>query len=794
MITAFIKKDDFSRKNREYIFTLNMCNTSHLAYLNRILKSFKITFAGRVQGVGFRPFIYNLALNYNFKGEIVNNQLGVIIYLNGSKKIAEKFIGEVLSSPPKLAIITSYDIEEIPNKIFTDFKIKISETSSNTNIPLTPDFALCAGCKIDVDNPNNRRHNYAFTTCVNCGPRYSITKNFPFERHNTSLAEFMMCKECRAEYEDQKNRRFHSQTNSCEKCGIELRLITSNGKEIIASQSQILDETAIAIKAGKIVAIKNTNGYLLCADAKNSSVIQTLRNRKKRAKKPLALMYPNFENIQNDFKISEEEEIALKSEVAAIVLIDSSKYKGKIAVDDVAPGLQQLGVMLPASALMHLLLKKIGRPIVATSGNINGSPIIANNEEAIRLLKDVADLFLQHDLTIEFPQDDSVVKFSNHQQIIMRRSRGLAPNIFEDKIIKNKVSVLAMGAQLKSTLTYLPNKNIYVSEYFGNLDNYDVVNRFRSTLNKYKTIFGNTIQKILVDKHPNYQSTIIGKELQDESGASLIEIQHHKAHFCSVMAEHNLFDQNQKVLGVIWDGTGFGDDGNIWGGEFFVYYDGIITRKNNFENFNWIAADKMAREPRLSLLCLLNRSTQINIKDKFSDVEWKVYEKLLENNTLKTSSVGRLFDAVACILGLSDICDYEGEAAMLLENLASKYNSSDYLDFLYNTKYSQVPTAQITQQVITCLKEGLAKERIAMSFIYTLAKIIINQAKKLNTKIIACSGGVFQNTLLVKCLQELTLNTDYKIKINRKLSCNDENISLGQLYYYLKISENKEGI
>lgn len=753
-------------------------------------KTFKIQIGGRVQGVGFRPFVFNLAKQDNSVGSVSNNANGVIIYINSTKEKATLFLNKILKEKPEVSIITNHFVEEVSFIKYDEFKIIPSESEEKINIPLTPDFAVCNNCKEEIKDSSNRRFNYAFTTCVHCGPRYAITTKFPFERANTTLSNFEMCSDCDEEYTNPENKRFHSQTNSCSLCGITLKLVDQFGKSIELDQQEIIQKVAQYISEGKIIAIKNTNGYLLCCDATNSKAIQNLRDRKQRPNKPFAVLYPTIEVIKADFEITKNEETSLQSSVAPIVILENSKST-IINTKTIAPNLNQTGVMLPSSSLLELVLQELQKPIIATSGNMHGSPIISVEKEAQEQLKNVADYFVHHDLKIEFPQDDSVVKFVEEQQLILRRSRGFAPNYLEIET-KNTEPILAMGAHLKSTFAFVPNQHIYVSQYFGNLDSFEVSERYKSTLQKYQNLFNAKPKTILVDKHPQYQSTILGKELSQENNTKLIEIQHHKAHFASVLGEHNLYDSKEKILGVVWDGTGLGNDNNIWGGEFFIYQNQKIIRTNHFEYFNWIANDKMAKEPRLSLFSLLNDDKRNLIKDKFSESEWKIYSKTLENNTLKTSSVGRLFDAVASALDIIDVNSYEAEAAMLLENCANSYKNDDYIDFLETKNYNTIPSELLIQIVIKMYKlDGISKVYIAASFIYTLAKLIVNEALKNAIKTIACSGGVFQNSVLVSFLSNISKEEKINLKFNRKLSPNDENISFGQLMYYNNIIKLK---
>ncbi|MDH7912808.1 carbamoyltransferase HypF [Winogradskyella sp. SYSU M77433] len=748
-------------------------------------KTFKIQIKGRVQGVGFRPFVFNLAKEHQLNGSVSNNEEGVIIYCNTSEEKATQFLEQILLNKPEIAVITAHSTDEVPLIKFDDFSIVITKTSAQINLPLTPDFAICENCKAEISDSGNRRYNYAFTTCVHCGPRYAITQKFPFERAHTSLTEFDMCSTCLEEYTNPTNRRFHSQTNSCKSCGIQLQLVTNLGETIAINQLECIEKSAKRLIEGNILAIKNTNGYVLCCDASNPEAIKKLRKRKKRPNKPFAVLYPSMESIKKDFNVSNYEANALKSRVAPIVILQNTKHT-RISVDTIAPKFRQTGVMLPSSALLELIIKKLGIPIVATSGNIHGSPIISNDNDAHKQLNEVADYFLHHNLDIQFPQDDSVVTFAESSQLILRRSRGLAPN-YINTTINSKKPILAMGGHLKSTFTFVPNAQTYVSQYFGNLDNYEVLKRYQATIEDYVALFETKPKTILIDKHTQYQSSILGKELALEWNADIQEIQHHKAHFASVLGENNLFASEEKILGIVWDGTGLGDDNHIWGGEFFTYQGNKIERLTHFEYYDWLANDKMAKEPRLALFSLLDSEHRSFIKDKFSETEWNIYSSMIKTNTLKTSSVGRLFDAVASALDLVDLNTFEAEAAMQLETCAKSYSKSYYIDFLYKKNYGKIPSNHIVQSIVKAYNEGFCKERLAYSFIYTLAKCILNVAKTNEIKTVACSGGVFQNSLLVFMLNQMTKKENINLKLNCKLSANDENISFGQLMYHQHI-------
>jgi hydrogenase maturation protein HypF len=717
-------------------------------------RTFEIIISGQVQGVGFRPFVYGLAKQLQLKGSVSNNQDGVLIRINTSEEKAHEFLLAILSGAPEISFIQNHNVSEIAFSPYEDFQIVPSEKNHQINIPLTPDFAICESCKSEIRDVGNRRFGYAFTTCTNCGPRYSVTTMFPFERPNTTVSEFDMCLKCQTEYTNPEDRRFHSQTNSCSDCGIKLQLVDTDGREFNETQNNIIKKAAALIANGSILAIKNTNGYLLCCDANNKQAIQRLREKKRRPSKPFALLYPSIEKIKQDFEVSIPEEKALTSAIAPIVILNPKESISDLELESIAPRLHQLGIMLPSSSLLILLMDELKIPIIATSGNIHSSPIISKKEEAVEKLIGVADYFLHHDLEISFPQDDSVVRFGGEHQITLRRSRGLAPNYMGNTSMKNQ-KVLAMGAHLKSTFTFTPNSHTYVSPYFGNLDSYDVSERFQESITKYTALFETEPEVVLVDFHPQYQSNIIGSQLATNWNAKLVSIQHHKAHFASVLGEHNLFESEEKILGVVWDGTGFGEDNSIWGGEFFSYHKNEMERLTHFEYVDWIAADKMAKEPRLSLLSVLPETDRHIAKGKFSESEWKIYNKMLEKNSLKTSSVGRLFDAVASLLLNIDSTSYEGEAAMLLENEASNYQDESYINFLSGNAYQVIPTKTIIKGIHKAIEQGLPTAQIANSFIHTLSLVIINMANQNNYNYVVCSGGVFQNAILVKKLLEM---------------------------------------
>jgi len=748
-------------------------------------KSYKIIITGQVQGVGFRPYVFVMAQKHNLKGTVSNNEEGVIIFITGVVEKVGLFYKNLIENPPKVSKINTHSIVEIEMNRFDDFQIVPSQKNSTLNLQLTPDFAICDDCKNEISDANNRRYNYPFTTCVNCGPRWAITNTFPFERNHTSIDKFEMCDACKIEYTNPLDRRFHSQTNSCGSCGVRIELTDNKNVKINISKTEIFKKIASLLKEGNIIAIKNTSGYLLCCDASNKQVIQRLRIKKNRPQKPFAILYPSLKILEHHLDVNQKQKEALTSSERPIVIIPKTNFKGNLALAELAPNLNQLGVMLPYSGILQLLANELMMPIVATSGNLHGSPIISNNEESVEVLQNIADYFLHHNLKITNPQDDSVVKFSKkfNYEVLFRRSRGYAPNYF-NAAIKTELKIMAMGAHLKSTIAFLPNDYLYISQYLGSLDNFEVYNRFAETATNFIRLFEQTPDVILTDKHPIYNSSLYGKELSKKLKTKLFEVQHHKAHFASVIGEHNLFDNVDPILGVVWDGTGYGDDGQIWGGEFFTYQSKKIERISHFEYFDWLAGDKMAKEPRLSLFSLADFQKELVLTEKFSKKELTIYQTLKKRNKFKTSSVGRLFDAVTSLLGICNINTYEGEAAILLENQIINYDLKTCKTYCTVLEGNRIPTKLLLSNLYSDLKKGVKKKTIIINFLYTLTTLVFQIAKNKKINKIAFSGGVFQNTVLVDMLKEIG-GKEYKLFFNRNLAPNDENISYGQIMYYL---------
>jgi hydrogenase maturation protein HypF len=746
-----------------------------------------ISLNGLVQGVGFRPFVYQLAVEMGIEGEVNNGSEGVRIWFNAKPETAQRFYQKILSDTPKLSKITFSNFQITDYQSFKGFQIIQSDSSQKVSLLLTPDFAMCQDCRSELKDQQNRRFSYPFITCSQCGPRYSIITKLPYDRPRTTMQEFVMCKVCEAEYNNPSDRRFYAQTNSCEVCGPRLGWYKiEHGKAKNYSElndnNWVLSRIKEALDSGKILSIKGIGGYLLMCDATNDKVVETLRARKHRPTKPFAVLYPNLKMIQEDTFVSEFEASELQSEIAPIVLLKQRKKEFRRVAKSVNPNLNRLGVMLPYSPLLEIIANNFGKPLVATSGNISGNPIVFEDEKALIDLAHIADFMVTNNRKIVVPQDDSVVCFTKkyNQKIIIRRSRGELLNLNTDK--KSERNFISFGASLKSSFSIQIAKNLYVSQYLGDLESYETQENFQHTLNHFFKIFNFSFENSILfcDSHEGYFSTQLANFFAEKYKIPLQKIQHHEAHFSAVLAENGILKNKENVLGVIWDGTGYGTDGNMWGGEFFNH-----NQRFHFEYFDAILGDKMPREPRISALCLTHDLVGFEeiTKSKFTQQEWKIYQKILSNNTLKTSSVGRIFDAVASLLGLSETQTFEGEAAMQLEELAENYFQEygyNFSESYLNESLKNVPTKLIIVGILMDIQAQKSKEFIAAKFHYSLIKSVEIIAKQLNIKQIAFSGGVFQNTVLVDLLIH-HLAENFELFFHKNLSPNDENISYGQM-------------
>lgn len=752
------------------------------------MKTYHIHIGGLVQGVGFRPHVYKIAMQTGLGGWVSNTRDGVHIEINADDQTALQFYERIIQQPPANAVITAYSINEVAAQSFSSFSVLQNETDCKPDLLLTPDFAICDACRHEIAHPRNRRYRYPFTTCLHCGPRYSIVKALPYERYHTTMSHLQMCEVCGDEYNNVCDRRHYSQTNSCHKCSIPMHLFSAAGKIISHQPEEILTNCKQYLDEGNIIAVKGIGGYLLLCDATNESAVQQLRSRKHRPARPFALLYASIENASKDVHISEYEEAALKDKTAPIVLCRlKAIQQNEICTSVIAPGLDKIGIMLPCAPLLQLLANDFGKPLIATSGNISGSPIVYKDDDAIEKLSGIADFIITYDREIVVPQDDSVLQLTEKgEKIILRRSRGLAPNYFPNPFQATDECILATGGELKSAFAIQERHRLYISQFLGNQESLASQEAFTHTSDHLFDLLQVRPSVILADKHPGYFVSQRANAQSLENNLPLFLVQHHEAHFGAVLAENNLLNTKEPVLGVIWDGAGYGDDQQVWGGEFFVFEEGEINRTIHFDYFPQLLGDKMSREPRLSALSLLKQlpAKQSVLEPYFSVTEWQYYQQLIKQPaTLLTSSVGRLLDAVACILGICPINTYEGEAAMKLEAVARSYRGemTDY--YPLPVKNNRVELLLLFQDMMHDKEAGMPVDQVAAKVFYSLALTVGRMSDYLGIDKIAFSGGVFQNAFLTNMIDSLYAGKKQLYR-HKQLSSNDECIGFGQLACY----------
>lgn len=726
--------------------------------------TYDISITGIVQGVGFRPFVYQLAHELGLKGNVSNDGHGVHILVNAEQDILSTFVQMLKRQKPAQAIIQDIRWKETEPTLFEDFTIVASQRGKSSP-DLSPDFGICPSCVSEMQDPNNRRYGYPYITCTDCGPRTSVITDLPYDRANTSMQKYTMCADCLEEYHNPKDRRFHSQSNSCPKCGIKNTLYDAEGTIEKDNPFEIIKSN---ILEGKIVAVKSTAGFILLCDAQNKDAIQKLRLRKQRPHKPLAVLMRDIDMVQDYANPSEKEKALLTSSTRPIVIIDTEH----ILTQYVSGKFNSLGIMLPSNGVLYCISNALQKSLVATSANISSSPIIYRDNEDLLSL---ADMVLTDDLPIVNPQDDSLYRVSkrHHQPILLRKGRGVNINFKTDM----NTPLVGAGAELKGSFAINKDGKLCLSQYLGKMTDMDNQNRYFQVKNHYKSLFKISSDDSIVDKHPQYS---ISQNYEPTDS-----VQHHEAHFASVLQEHHLWDE--KVLGVVWDGIGYGDDGNIWGGEFFIC-DKQIERIGHIAYYPWILGNKMSKECRISALALTSMIGKTEmVKSHFSDTEWKLYHRQIEQSNTLSSSMGRIFDAVSCMVLGIDKNLFEGYGAMMLEQVAQSYYDQNKAA-LQLSDVTSIPQEQtlksIIQEVINDIEKNEEQGFIALKFHKTLALLIRRKAEKENIKNIAFSGGVFQNRLLVDLIID-ECNDQFNLYFNERIPPNDENIALGQVTHYL---------
>lgn len=741
------------------------------------IQKLKVEVEGNVQGVGFRPFVYRIAKSLSLKGFVKNTTRGVLIEVEGEKKNLESFLKKLKEQKPPLASYHFLNFYFLDPEGFEKFEILKSDERGEIVSSVLPDIAICNECLMEIFNKKDRRYLYAFTNCTNCGPRFSIIEKVPYDRKNTTMKVFKMCKECEKEYVNPENRRFHAQPNACPLCGPEVYLKDEN-KNIIAKGFNAIQKSAKFINKGYIIALKGLGGYQLLCSALDDNAIKNLRKRKKREEKPFALMFPDMESLKEYVYVDQISEVILKSPASPILLL---KKKNKKVSRYVAPLNPFLGVMIPYTPLHHILMMELRIPVVCTSGNITDEPIAFEDEIAFKKLKGIADYFLTHTRPIKRYVDDSVVRVILGKEYIIRRARGYAPSPFVFN--KSLPPILAVGAHLKNTIAISKGKKIFVSQHIGDLEKEESYKGFIKTIEDFKELFEFEPEYIAHDAHPEYLSTKYAKQMDKP----LIPVYHHHAHIVSCMVDNEIDD---KVLGISWDGTGYGKDGKIWGGEFLICDYKDFERAGTFREFKLIGGDRAIKEPRRSALGVLyeifgDKAFEMNLKPlkSLNEKESRNFKIMFEKNinTFWTTSSGRLFDGVSSIIGIKQKISYEGQAAMLLEWIADE-KIDEFYDFEIKEKDGVLifDWEPMIKEIIEDLKKGIKKEIISSKFHNTLVEVIYRVAKKIKIKKIFLSGGVFQNRILTERTYK-KLSKEFNVYTHQRIPTNDNGISPGQI-------------
>jgi hydrogenase maturation protein HypF len=768
------------------------------------MQGLRVHISGIVQGVGFRPFVYNLATRLNLKGWVINTSAGVDIHIEGSQETLNSFIEKLSSEKPPLAAIDEIKIKEVPLENFTTFNIQHSTAIEGAFQPISSDVSICDDCLRELFDPTDRRFRYPFINCTNCGPRFTIIKDIPYDRPKTTMAGFALCPDCKKEYTDPTNRRFHAQPVACPVCGPKVWL--ENGSNVESQKSLDGDEAIVQaqklLTAGKIIAIKGLGGFHLACDATNATAVTELRNRKLRVDKPFALMMPDLETVEQHCFVSEAERELLLSTARPIVLL-KRKPESNIA-REVAPAQDWLGVMLPYTPLHYLLFANPDLrlstfdlpPLVMTSGNLSEEPIAIGNDEARERLASLADAFLFHDRDIHIRCDDSVVRVFNpsglrtthHAPITtypLRRSRGYSP--FPVKLPFKVPQILATGSELKNTFC-ITNKNYaFLSHHIGDMENYETLKSFEQGVEHFERLFRVKPVAIACDLHPNYLATRYALERAQRENLPTFNIQHHHAHIAACMAEHGL-DGSRPVIGLAFDGTGYGDDGAIWGGEVLVADYRGYQRVGQLEYFPLPGGDAAIKKPARTALALL-WSLRLDWDDRLESVkEFCADDRTLlrtqlekKINTPLTSSMGRLFDAAAALAGVRQSVNYEAQAAIEFEALADPLEGGKYL---FKWGQAKVQVRGAIESLTADALSGVPVPKISARFHNGLAEvcrvICLDVREKFSINEVALSGGVWQNITLLGRSLSLLRASGFRVYIHQQVPTNDGGLSLGQ--------------
>ncbi len=742
----------------------------------------KVVVLGAVQGVGFRPFVYRLAKEFHLQGWVLNSSQGVFIEAEGEPADLRRFLLRLGSERPPRAVIQSLESSFLDSLGYDRFEIRESEESGAKSAFILPDIATCADCLREIFDPDNRRFHYPFTNCTNCGPRFSIIESLPYDRANTSMKNFTMCAECAAEYADPNDRRFHAEPIACPRCGPQLQWWDSLGAKLAVQDAALL-QAAEVIRAGKIVALKGIGGFQLIVDARSNDAVRRLRDQKHREEKPFAVMFPSIAEVKKSCDVSELEERLLLSAESPIVLLQRRALEG--IAESVAPRNPHLGAMLPYTPLHHLLMRELNFPVIATSGNLSDEPICIDEYDALKRLHGIADFFLVHDRPIVRQIDDSILRMISGRESVMRRARGYAPlpiTLNSKSGASTSECILALGAHLKNTVALSIGTNIFVSQHIGDLSTQPAYEAFTRVASDLPRLYDVTPNIVAHDLHPEYLSTKYAPQFATRT----VAIQHHWAHVAACMAENEI---EPPALGVAWDGTGFGSDGNIWGGEFFRVGKNSCERIAHFRQFRLPGGDAAVKEPRRSALGILHEilGEQVwenrGLTSHFFGEELQPLRTMLTKNinSPRTSSVGRLFDGVAALLGLRTRSSFEGQAAMELE-----FAVQTGVAQAYHFELSAGPPLVVDWEAAILglqrdQENGESLGRISAKFHNMLAETIVAVAEKIGESKVVLSGGCFQNRYLTERTIHRLLAKNFRPYWHQRIPPNDGGISLGQV-------------
>jgi hydrogenase maturation protein HypF len=750
-----------------------------------------VRFSGIVQGVGFRPHVYRSARRFNLKGSVRNTNTGVLIEIDGRPNDIEHFFEDLRLHPPVLAEIHQSSLDYCPPHGYEEFSIAKSSGQPEGFTPLSPDIATCSDCLEDIFDHKNRRYMYPFTNCTNCGPRFTIIMDIPYDRKNTTMSGFEMCPQCAEEYDDPLDRRYHAQPNACPECGPKLTLLSSNGEKISGDP---VKETIRLLRQGSIVAVKGLGGFHLAAVPQDDSAVVRLRKRKRRPGKPFALMVRDPGVAQKYCNLGEDARQLLVSMERPIVLCEK-RTDAPYFSDEVAPDTNHLGLMLPYTPLHHMLFHNGPEILIMTSANISEEPLVYTNRDALKEVANIADAFLLHDREIQRPCDDSLLFPVHGAAFFLRRSRGFVPRAID--IGAQEGQLFAAGASEKNTFCVLKNGKAYVSHHIGDLENEKSVDAYRAGVRDFLRMFRVNPAVVACDLHPDYVSTRIAEQLAGEWNVPLVRIQHHHAHIASVLAE---YQHEERVIGVALDGTGYGADGTVWGGEFIIADRETYERAGHFACVPMPGGDKSILETdRMAISYLKNAYGSLDnvpslpfLHDQ-EPARLRLIEELIEAGTGRdsahlncplTSSCGRLFDAVSALLGLCVKPAYDAQGAILLETAAGDFDTLETSYTFLIDRDGVVDFQEMIRQIVRDVREGEASSTISRKFhstvVFAGVEMCVRIKQETGIETAALAGGVFQNRHVVRFFIEKLREQGFHVLIHRLVPTNDGGISLGQ--------------